>query len=295
MAKNFTFILTEGDHDSAFIYRILKANGMTTNHNIPIKSYPFPLGKLIEKEVSSALVEELNMEEARSKFLPSYIMQKEDEIISIYRVGGESKEKPRVNFIKSINKFNITDQNEIPVLEKGTQISILFFFDADDKGIDIRINQIKKELKSSFPESEANNIDKLANKEILLIKSIYVGSFIFTESGKDIGSLEDILIPLMKRENEDIFDAAEKFLNIHETTVLFKGKVEYDETRTIKKKVNSKKYTYKKSLVGTVGQLQMSGKANTVCISDADYLTDKKIKENVTCIEIYDFIQKILK
>lgn len=295
MAKNFIFILTEGDHDSAFIYRILKANGMAANHKTPIKSYPFPLGKLIENEVSSVPVKELNMENARSKFLPSYVMQREDEIISIYRAGGDSKEKARVAFIESINKFSITNQDEIPVLEKGTRISILFFFDADDKGVDKRIDQVKEELKSSFPKSEANNIDKLANREILFIKSINVGSFVFAESGKDIGLLEDILIPLMKQENEDIFDAAEKFLSIHETTTLFRGKVEYDKTGTIKKKINEKKYAHKKSLIGTIGQLQMSGKSNTVCISDADYLTDKKIKENPICIDIYNFIQKALK
>jgi len=31
MAKNIIFILTEGEHDAAFIYRILKANGMETD------------------------------------------------------------------------------------------------------------------------------------------------------------------------------------------------------------------------------------------------------------------------
>jgi 5S rRNA maturation endonuclease (ribonuclease M5) len=293
MAKKIIFILTEGDHDSAFIYRILKANGMTTNHKIAIKDYPFPLNELIKNGVSSIPIEELNMEVARSRFLPSYIMQKDDNIASIYRIGGDSNEIVRTDFIKSINAFNISDPDAIQTL-KDTQISVLFFFDADDKGIDKRIEQIKKELKLSFPASEAENIDKLANKEILLIEDINVGGFIFAEAGKDTGLLEDILIPLMKQGNEDILYTADCFLNIHEGTNLFKGKVKYDPTTKEKKKINGKTYSYKKSLIGTIGQLQVSGSSNTVCISKADYLTDEKIKSDATCVDIYDFIQKAL-
>ena len=294
MAKNIIFILTEGDHDSAFIYRILQANGMTTNHKTAIKDYPIPLNELIKSGISDTPIEELNMEVARSKFLPSYIMQKDDNFVTIYRVGSDSKEKIRTDFIKSVNALNVSDPDAIQTLTE-TQISILFFFDADDKGVGHRIEQIKKELKLSFPKSEEENIDKLANKEIFLVEDINVGGFIFTKPDNDNGLLEDILIPLMKQGNDDIFDSAEKFLEIHENTELFKGKVEYDPTVTIKKKISGKKYSQKKSLIGTVGQLQMSGKSNTVCISDADYLNDAKIKSDVTCAEIYTFIQKILK
>jgi hypothetical protein len=291
MARKIIFILTEGDHDSAFIYRILKANGMTTNHKIAIKDYPFPLNELIKNGVSSIPIEELNMEVARSRFLPSYIMQHDENIVSIYRVGGDSKETIRTAFIKSINAFNISDPDAIQTL-KDTQISILFFFDADEKGVNARIEQIKKELKLSFPESETENINKLENKEILLIDDLYIGGFIFAKAGKDTGLLEDILIPLMKQDNDDIFDLADFYLDIHEEVPLFKGKVVYDSTQTVKKKINGQKYSHKKSLIGTVGQLQMSGKSNTVCISDADYLNDEKIKTNAICIDIYDFIQK---
>ncbi|MDR1896984.1 MAG: hypothetical protein LBR10_09375 [Prevotellaceae bacterium] len=294
MAKNIIFILTEGDHDAAFIYRILKANGMTTNHRIAVKDYPFPLNELIRNRISSIPMEELNMEVARSRFLPSYIMQTGDNIISVYRVGGDSKERVRIDFIKAVNALNISDPDAIQAL-KDTQISILFFFDADDKGINRRMEQIKKELKSSFSESETDNIEKLVNREIFPVENINVGGFIFVEPGKETGLLEDILIPLMKQGNDDIFCAAETFLEIHESTVLFKGKITYDKTKTVKKKINEKKYAHKKSLVGTVGQLQMSGKSSTVCISDADYLTEEKIKTDTTCMDIYDFIKKALK
>ena len=265
---------------------------MTTNHKVAVRDYPFPLNEIIRTGISSVPIEELNMEVARSRFLPSYVMKKNDDIISIYRVGGDSRAKIRIDFVKRVGALNKPDLDAIQAL-KDTQISVLFFFDADDKGIEERIVQIKSELKQSFPESEAEDVEKLTNKEILAVEDINIGGFVFAERGKDIGLLEDILIPLMKRENEDIFDAAEAFLDIHESTALFKGKVKYD-AKGEKKKVNEKKYTHEKSLVGTVGQLQASGKSNTVCISDTDYLTDDKIKADSTCIDIFAFIQKSL-
>jgi len=219
-------------------------------------------------------------------------MKKDDNFVSIYSVGGDSKSDVRIDFIKKINDFNTPDPEAIQVL-KDTEISVLFFFDADNKGVENRIQQIREELTNSFSEKEKEIIKKIENKRIALVEDIGIGGFIFTEAEKDEGLLEDILIPLMKQGNDEIFEKAEEFLAIHKETNLFKNGIK-DEVGN-NKKVNGRKYTHKKSLVGTVGQLQMSGKSNTVCISDSDYLNEKKIKTNATCIEIFDFIQKTLK
>lgn len=294
MTKNLVFILTEGDHDAAFIYRILKANGMATNHQIPIKDYHYPLNELIKNGVSSTSIEELNMETARSKFLPSYIMEEDNNLVTIYRTGGDSKASIREGFIKQINAFNVQDPDAVQLV-KDTNISVLFFFDADDKGVENRMAQIRGELKKSFPSSCYGEIDTLKEKDVLLIEDIKVGGFIFTKVGETVGLLEDILVPLMREDNDDIFDSAEDFLAIHEQTNLFKGKVTYcSNDSTIKKKVNGKKYSHEKSLIGTVGQLQKSGASNTMCISQTDYLNETKIKANQTCVDIFSFIMKAL-
>lgn len=293
MAKNIIFVLTEGEHDAAFIYRILKANGVSTNH-LKLKDYPYPLDELFKSGILSTPLEDLNIEVARSRFLPSRVMKKESNILSIYRIGGDSQQQRRSELIKTISSLKSSESNELQAVEEG-DVFLLYFFDADDKGVKKRIEQIKEELKNSFPSSEAENINRLSNKEVVRIENIYVGGFIFTALEKDTGLLEDALLPLMRQGNDDIFEEAEKFLAIHETTVLFKDKITFDETRTVKRKIGNEKYTHKKSLIGTVGQLQVSGASNTVCISKADYLTDSKIKADSTCREIYNFILKALK
>jgi len=301
MDKNFVFILTEGDHDSAFIYRILKANGMKTDHGTAIKDYPPPLNDLIKSEIKLNPIEisDKSIKKARTKCSPSYIMKKDDNYVLIYGIGGDSNDKSRIGFITSIKDLLPQDPNAMPdpsalsALE-NTQISILFFMDADDKGVVNRIIQIKKELNESFSEAEKENINKLENREKCSVFGINIGAFIFTEENEDKGKLEDILIPLMEDGNNDIFDKAKDFLAIHKETALFKDNIEYYYGTKDIKKVNGEKYYYKKSLIGTVGQLQMSGKSNTVCISDSDYLNDNKITSNETCNDIYNFIQNLI-
>ena len=292
MSQNIIFILTEGDHDVAFIYRIIKANGGKT-HNKPIKEYPYPLNQLFTSNISSTSIEDLNIENAKVRFLPARIMKCDENLICIYSIGGESHKERRIELIKQLNVFNTSDPEEMQVLETSVKIKFLFFFDADNKGTEFRMSQIKDELKDVFPDTKIAN--ELKDGQIILIEDIYIGASIFTEEGKDTGMLEDVLIPLMKDGNQDIFEKAYEFLDIHESCTLFKGQVKYeDEQKTIKKKVGAKKFSIKKSLIGTVGQLQMSGKSNTICISDADYLTDAKIQNNKACCNIWSIISSAL-
>jgi len=285
---NFIFILTEGDHDVAFLYRILKANGIKT-HNIAIKDYPEPINKMFIKDLSFSVNEELNIDAVNSIFLPHRVMRKDDNILCIYKTVGDTQEEKRKKIVKTIDEFIPVDPDEINVADNST-FSMLFFFDADKRGVNNRLAQVKDELKAVLNDESVKNVN---NKEIIKIRNMNIGLFVFTGEDNNTGSLEDILIALMKKGNEDIFIEAEKFLDIHEKTALFKDKIEYDVDKA-KNKINGEKYYYKKSLVGTVGQLQMSGKSNTVCITDADYLTDEKIKSEKVCNEIISFIKKVM-
>lgn len=290
MAQNIIFVLTEGDHDSAFIYRILKSNSFTTYKKI-IREFPPPLDKFLMSDILNVTISEVKIQEAKTRFLPNYVLESGNNIIMLYSLGGESKDVNRISLIKTVNAFNVGDEDAIQAL-KDTKISFLYFFDADNAGVKQRIEQIKDELSVAFTPEKIPT--EFISSTIYLIDDIYVGAYIFTEEDKDTGLLEDILIPLMKENNDDIFKEADAFLNIHERTVLFKGKVISDPITGIIKKVNNQKFSYKKSLVGTVGQLQKSGKSNTVCISDSDYLDDAKIKTNTTCVEIHKFIQQVM-
>jgi len=193
--------------------------------------------------------------------------------------------------IDAFNSFNTKNPQQIQV-SKDTTVSVLYFLDADDKGIDVRLTEINNELTAAFVGVEF--VKFTANASLKIVDDILIGAYIFVKKGEQTGKLEDILLPMMEAGNEDIFKAANSFLSIHESTNLYKDKVELNEDKTIKK-VFGNKYHPKKSLIGTIGQLHKSGKSNTVCISDANYLNVEKLKASVVCNEIVEFIRKAMK
>ncbi|MBL0687051.1 MAG: hypothetical protein JJV94_04405 [Sulfurospirillum sp.] len=140
----------------------------------------------------------------------------------------------------------------------------LYFFDADDKGISTRVKEINEELKLN---------DKLSHSEIKEIDSCEWGCYIFHKD-KDSGDLEDIILDLMKPNNETIFNNSSSFLTNNPL----------DEKRC-------RRFKEKKSIISIAGQLQFSGVNNSVIISKSDYITCTDISDNEQCQEIIKLFQ----
>jgi hypothetical protein len=290
MAQNIIILLTEGDHDAAFLYRILKANGFTKFSNV-IRKFPPPLNELLSADVLNVSIPEVNIQSARTRFLPSNVVTEGENILLIYAIQGDSRGDIRTKLIDAFNSFNTKNPQQIQV-SKDTTVSVLYFLDADDKGIDARLTEINNELTAAFAGVEFEKFT--ANASLKTVDDILIGAYIFVKAGEQTGKLEDILLPMMEAGNEDIFKVANSFLSIHESTKLYKDKIELNEDKSIKK-VFGDKYHPKKSLIGTIGQLHKSGKSNTVCISDAHYLNDEKLKASGVCKDIVLFIRKAMK
>ena len=274
---NNIFIITEGDHDAAFIYRILRANDIEKYHTI-IKDYPKPLNELFKNILSTTVIDDLSIDERNPKFFPNYVLKYNDNIICINTTRGVSQEETRKDFIKLIKSFFISDPDEIEVTE-DISFSVLFFFDADERGIDKRVSQIKEEMKLLL---NRDALEGIGNEIIVTIDDIKLGLFVFTKPVTCNGLLEDILIPLMKKDHEEIFLKAEEYLDTFKEIDAKTGKRKY------------KRYDYKKALIGTTGQLQLSGKSNTVIITDTDFLPDDKLKTDDICNKIFSFIKKAM-
>lgn len=289
MVHNIIILLTEGDHDAAFIYRILKANGFTKFSRV-IKDFPNPLNSLLASDVLNISIPDESVQNARTRFLPNNVVTSEDNMLLIYAIQGDSRGDKRIKLIDALNALNTKNTDEIQAM-KGITVAVLYFLDADDKGVNVRLAEINTELATIFGATFTPLVN---NGTVQTVGNISVGAYIFAEAGKDTGKLEDILLPMMETGNEDIFREARQFLSIHEGTSLFRGKVEYNGDKTIKK-VFGEKYHPKKSLIGTIGQLQKSGKSNTVCISDANYINDSKLTTDSICNAILEFIKKTIK
>lgn len=294
MATQIIIALCEGPHDVAFLNKIIKTTGFVSNDKSKLEDYPRPMSDILISEATKADVEGLNIQEVRQSLLPAYTLVKEDVHILLYVMGGDGKSEKRKDFAKKILS-TIIQPGEIKGGRKTHNVTfgIVYFFDSDDRGIENRVNAIKSELNQVIgliPDNELVN-----NGSFGLYGGIKLGSYIFSGDNNNTGKLEDILIPIMHENNTEIFEGASKFLNdFHDEERLFPLKLNLSQEQIGEERSQRAKDRYKydrtKSLIGTVGQLQQSGGANTVCIGFTDYLTLNKIQRNQKCQDILQFL-----
>lgn len=295
MATQIIIALCEGPHDVAFVNKILKSTSFVSNENYKLNQFPFPMDRLMASEFVKTDVEQLNLQELRKGVLPVHTLQKNDNWVFLYSMEGDSKKSDRKTIISNI-KDSIRQVGEIKG-DRGsddTQFSVVYIFDADNKGVNTRLTEVLTEVKEVFP-TLTNNIFP-NNATFGFAEGVKIGAFIFTGVDNNTGKLEDILMPLLRDGNENIYDDATAYLNKHfdnsrlTTLKLTNNGGVIVETRN----GNKLKYDEQKSIVGVIGQLQKSGGSNTVCIGQTDYLTLAKIQANQKCIEFVDFINSFI-
>ncbi len=178
--NNIIFILTEGDHDSAFIYRILKANGFNSYKKI-IKDYPKPLNEFLQTDITNVSIQEIRIQEARTRVLPYYVMKSGYNLVLIYSIGGDKKNDIREKLIKSLNILNKRDDEDDLAIQAlpNTSMSVLYFFDANDKGTDYRMDQIINELKPAFQDFSFEENDKYQSSKFYELENMKIGAYIF--------------------------------------------------------------------------------------------------------------------
>ena len=291
--QKIVFVLCEGPHDVAFLYRMLRTIGFL-NYTAKIKDFPYPINNFIKEFVERIGIDEMKLEEIRSRPIPSEALQKNDMLWLLYSVHGDSKKSVRKEIITRISAFIPPDSDGIiPSGIEDHSLSILYFFDADEKGVDRRLEEIKQELSEFLGRQLA--IDYFQqNGSLHTINSITYGAYIFAKDNKN-GRLEDILLPLMRQDNQEIFDKAEEYLQLKDDGRLKKLEIEKDNGNIKEERSGGKmKFDLPKSLICVAGQLQNSGKSNAVIIKDCDYLTLTKIQTSQKCQEIIQFFKKIL-
>lgn len=278
MATHIITVFCEGAHDVAFLTKILKADTFLSNDKLKIGEFPFPYSHLLETEAKRSNVNDLNLQEIRNTLMPSATLLKDKNFLFFYAMGGDTRKDKRQKLLSDLSSFIPKSKSEFSTLPEDTILSVLYFLDADNKGVDKRLIEVGDEMQEIITEIGEHSFNENGDSVSLFDGILNIGAYIFQKQGEDTGKLEDILVPIMKENNDKIFEAAEKFIDEN-----------YDSTR-----VNGKNFDHKKSLVSIVGQLQKSGASNVVCIGQSDYLSVKKIQADAQCIEIIDLFNKFI-
>lgn len=291
----FIFAFCEGPHDVAFLYKILKSEGYAS-HNRKLGEYPSPINDFLIREAMHSSLEDVNLQSATRRLLPAEVMKKAapERMIFLYALGGDSRRTERLRILRFLqDSFAVSDPDALFPGEEHTAATI-YFFDADDAGVQARYDHINQEL-AELSDEPALLLSSQA--QITDVNGIQVGGFIFSANEQETGKLEDTLIPLMRLENEAIFQAAQAFLDEHFSDDRCR-KLQWKpnkETQLLQETRSSRrlKYDRDKSLIGVVGQLQQSGKGNSPIIRDSDFINLQKLQNNEACQAIARFIRSL--
>lgn len=278
MATHIITVFCEGPHDVAFLTKILKSDEFKSNDKCKIGEFPLPYSKLLEKEAINSNVADLNLQGLRNNTMPNATLKKGENILFFYALGGDSRKDKRNKLLSDIDSFVPKSENELSILPEDSKLSILYFLDADNKGVDARLIEIGNEINSKISEINESSFSENGKIVQLYDRRLNIGVYIFCTREGNTGKLEDILVPIMKLGNDKIFEDAEKFIQEN-----------YDENRCIGNNFNTQK-----SIVGTIGQLQKSGSSNVVCISQTDFLSPEKILADPQCQEIIQLFNSVV-
>lgn len=213
MAIHIITVFCEGPHDVAFLTKILKADTFKSNDKLKIGEFPLPYSHLLQTEAKKSNVNDLNLQELRNTIMPSSTLQKDDNFLFFYAMGGDTRKEKRQKLLRDLNSFIPKSKSEFSTLPENTVISVLYFFDADSRGVASRLIEVGKEINEIINEIDENSFVENAYKISLFQDKLNVGVYIFYKQGEDTGKLEDILVPIMKVDNDKIFEDAEKFID----------------------------------------------------------------------------------
>jgi len=287
----------EGPHDVAFLYRILRSDCYKL-FNEKIELLPFPIKEFIKNGYKNIeKYEQLKMDALKNSNIPNKILYKDNKIILLYAMGGDSETKDisKTKRIKLIEKLKVTRTNDEksfnfqgdPFLDNQYKYSFLFFYDADNNA-KLQLDKVNKYLSYL-----AKRKYYVSHNEIVSIDSESYGAFIFSKDG-NIGNLENIMFEIIENEeNSNIIKEAEEYLKFIDEK-RYKNKISIDYNNCIEKVKKKKSNTYyrKKSILGIMGQLQNSGASNIVTIEHSDYIKLNKNTVTKNIVELIDFFNK---
>lgn len=277
-----TIVMCEGPHDVAFISRIMHADDYHT-YGEAINDYPSFVSNFMKRTISRGSLSDLNLKEARGGlFLPSFALFKEDKLLLLYQLKGDSKKEGRRVIVSEFDLlFKQSAMGIGDLIKEGDALSVIYIYDADEKGVNNRINEINSELNEFL---NPDRVMSVAQAGFDVCNRIKYGAYIFhiLDDKDERGRLEDMVVPLMTTSNDDIRKDVDVLIDkrVNRQYGLFSER----------SKEKDKDFDIQKSIIGIMGQLQKSGSPNATIIEQSSFIVNEQILNNDSCLEIIKFI-----
>ncbi len=277
MINKYIIVFCEGDHDIAFLSKILFVHGFTS-YGKRVNEFDKPLNNLYIKNLSQKKIGDMEFKFQRPKRKVPYIVLIKNDILVIFHNfdgdGNFTKDGAK-SIIKMYIDLNKENRRKIDKYEK-LNYRFLYFLDSDDKGVDNRLSELQKSIE----------IDTFNSHVVYKYKDYEIGAYIFydeTNSDK-YGKLEDILLNLMKKSNEKVFANSTEYINKNILETKRQKKFIYIQDR--EEYIGRVEFKKSKSIISSAGQLQFSGSSNAVIIANSDYIKKDDILNSQVCQDI---------
>ncbi len=270
----FLVLFCEGPHDIAFVARLLKTKPLSLKgYGKKINKMPALLSRILSRAVSAFNYEDTNLDNLRPP-LPARIMKKDDLFVLFYKLDGIDNLEPAKKIVTDFYSLVANDDGDAAMFTDGNKkpsVSFLSIADADDIGIGKRVETINKIFAPL-------DLGKITHNRILRNRGIAVGCYVFA-ADDGTGKLEDIILPLMEKGNQSIFDDARDYIKKNRENVGGKNKIDPD-----------------KSTIGIAGKLELSVVSNSVIIKKTAYLNEEKLtaKDCRSCFELIELFKELL-
>lgn len=272
--NKYVVVACEGQHDIAFIARVLRTVGFSEN-NKKISDFPYPFDRFFKTIAASMKLDDRKLGYHSPNFLlPSVALSNGRSHVFLHNLNGDGRQEERFRLLANYRGLVGDDD-----FTKDSNISFRFllFFDADIKGVNSRLSEIKNEF--------ALQAD-LVNGQVVPYEQHEIGCYIYHEDGAETGVLEDLLLKhfCLGQGNDSLSKAAEDFLNANELPINRTKEMAMVDGQEVAK--GNSKYNKKKSQVNLFGQLQFSGMNNSVIISKSDFIKKETLEKCEQCLDI---------
>ncbi|MCP4108030.1 MAG: hypothetical protein GY749_21205 [Desulfobacteraceae bacterium] len=251
--------------------KILTANGYK-RFRAKIEKFPEPLKSYFISRHRVDDYDSFRLDKPWNPLVPQFVLtdRNEEFLFLFYNCGGQDRYR---DILKILEEISIVFEEglKLPAQLVKTYSSV-FFFDADDEGIEKTFEEFKKRYTGHFGELEALKLN-----DWISVNNHHVGCFIFSND-KGKGTLEDILVPMIEEKHKNIAEAAESFFVSHA--------VETD-------KITNSEAKKKKAIITTTGQFNHPGYSMAVILKESDLLDEEVLKNNALSKQIFDFFSKI--
>ena len=262
-------IFSEGSHDVAFIRKVLKVCcNATERTKIKLNEFPKPLSLIFQQYVSERDMQDLSLDMVQKFFLPDRVFEKNDYFIMLFSTGGKDNKNNVLQVKTFISDLEFNIRQKPDVISDFSDRKYVFINDADEKQFEDVVDDMRKRY---FPITDSTTDETYLSDGLFYV---WHG-----ENGK--GTLEDMLIKLLRLSNSDLQKKTETYV-----------KDSFDNLRSPTNiATQAKQY---KSILTCAGQGESSGLSLSSILIRGKLIKDDVLKENKDVQEFADFLNNII-